>query len=138
MKTDNRSLGNSFEDDFSRLLFDRGFWVKKLPQTQQGQPADVLAVKKHKAYLIDCKVCSGDGFPLDRIEPNQTTAMELWHDCGNGDGWFALLYGDGEITMISFTTLKAHRDDPERKSKTLSFEEIVRDGISLEKWLEKK
>ena len=138
MKTDNRSLGNSFEDDFSRLLFDRGFWVKKLAQTQQGQPADVLAVKNHKAYLIDCKVCSGEGFPLDRVEPNQETAMDLWRDCGNGEAWFVLKFEDESMYLLTRSKIKSFRDDPDRKSRTLSHEEITANGVSLEEWLKKK
>lgn len=136
---DNRTLGNHFEQDFCEILFDNGFWTHNMAQNQSGQPADVIAVKNHKAYLIDCKVCSGKGFPLDRIEPNQDTAMDLWRDCGNGEGWFALrIEGHEDIMMIPHFNMKAYRNDPYRKSKTLSLEEIHESGVPLCKWLKKK
>lgn len=138
MNTDNRTLGNRFEEEFSRLLYDNGFWVKRLAQTQSGQPADVLAVKNHKAYLFDCKVCSDNGFQLDRIEPNQHTAMDFWRDCGNGEGWFALLIGDGLIYIVPHLCMKAFINDPYHKTKRLSFEQIAESGVTLEKWLKKK
>ena len=140
--TTNRVIGNNFEDDFANLLFEKGFWVKKLAQTQQGQPADILAVKNHKAYLIDCKVCSGDkGFPVSRIEPNQDTAMDLWRDCGNGEGWFAFkfeYFGREVIFLLTHLSVKALRDNPYRTNKYITYDEIMSDGVYLEQWLKKK
>ena len=91
----NKKLGNSFEAEFCEVLAGSGYWVHNLAQNQAGQPADVIAVKDGKAYLIDCKVCStAAGFKFSRIEDNQELSMQLWETCGNGTGWFALkLYG---------------------------------------------
>ena len=87
----NRAVGNGFETELCELLFGYGFWSHNLKQDSSGQPADVIAVKNKVAYLIDCKVCSTDkGFDLRRVEDNQELAMEMWEECGNGQGWFAL------------------------------------------------
>ncbi len=95
----NKKLGNDFEAAFCEILSQHGFWAHQFAQNQAGQPADVMAVKDGKAHLIDCKVCSGRGFPLSRIEDNQHAAMDMWSKCGNGDGWFALLFKE-KIYMI--------------------------------------
>ena len=89
----NKKLGNSFESEFCEILAEHGFWCHNLAQNSAGQPADVIAAKDGKSFLIDCKVCSaGNSFPLKRIEENQHLAMELWKSCGNGTGWFAIKF----------------------------------------------
>lgn len=64
----NKSLGNSFETELCNLLSVNGFWVHNFASKSEGQPADIIAVKDQKAYLIDCKVCTNNTFPLSRIE----------------------------------------------------------------------
>ena len=56
----NKKLGNSFESELCEILSMYGFWCHNLAQNSAGQPADVIAVRNGKAYLIDCKVCSTD------------------------------------------------------------------------------
>ena len=102
----NRKLGNNFENELCETLFNHGFWCHNLAQNQAGQPADVIAARNRVAYLIDCKVCSGKEFPLIRVEENQNSAMTLWKDCGNDEGWFAIQLGD-EIYMIPHATIRA-------------------------------
>lgn len=97
----NKKLGNDFESEFCGLLSTFGFWVHNMAQNAAGQPADVIAVKNGRAYLIDCKVCSHDVFDMNRIESNQEYSMALWKECGNGKGWFALKLSNGDIYMLS-------------------------------------
>lgn len=96
----NKKLGNKFETEFCETLFQEGFWTHNLAQNSAGQPADVIAVRNGKAYLIDCKVCINDTFQFSRIESNQHTAMTLWKQSGNGYGWFALQLSNKDIYMI--------------------------------------
>ena len=96
----NKKLGNDFETALCEALSQRGYWAHNLAQNQAGQPADVIAVKNSHAYLIDCKVCSSNGFPLSRVEENQDLAMQLWKYCGNGEGWFALKLGDEDRKSV--------------------------------------
>ncbi len=130
--TTNKSLGNSFEEDFSELMFNEGFWVHMLQQNRAGQPADVLAVKDHKAYLIDCKVCSDNRFPLSRIEDNQHLSMDLWRECGNGEAWFALKVEE-HIFMIPHLSMKAVGIT----QSSLSFKDITEYGTLFERWVKK-
>lgn len=126
----NRAIGNAFEQELCELLFGYGFWVKNLKQDSAGQPADVIAVRNKIAYLIDCKDCSANGFDLRRIEDNQITAMELWEECGNGQGWFALKIGE-EIYMLPYFTVMAMRNS----QSSMSFAEVYEVAKPLERWL---
>ena len=128
----NKKLGNSFEAQFCEMMFEQGFWVHNMAMNQAGQPADVIAVKNHKAWLIDCKVCSDMTFPLSRIEENQHLSMDLWKDSGNGEGWFALKIG-GKVFMIPHFTMKALSNG----KSTLNFNDVMEYGVEFGKWVKK-
>jgi Holliday junction resolvase len=129
----NKTMGNSFENEFAQILYDKGFWVHLLNQNNSGQPADVIAVKNKRAYLIDCKVCSNGKFALSRIEENQDLAMDSWAECGNGLGWFALKLNtdDDQIYMISHYVMNAYR----ARESSLSSKTIYELGTPLSKWV---
>ena len=129
----NKRLGNSFEAEFCEILFENGFWTHNLAQNASGQPADVIAARNGKTYLIDCKVCSNRGFALSRMEENQDLSMELWKDTGNGDGWFALKVEEEEIVMIPHFSIKALM----REKSILNLTDIREYGVKLERWLKK-
>ena len=129
----NKKIGNDFESDFCEILFENGFWTHNLAQNASGQPADVIAARNGKTYLIDCKVCSNQGFALSRIEENQDLSMELWKDTGNGDGWFALKVEE-EIVMIPHFSIKALM----REKSVLNLTDIREHGVKLERWIKEK
>lgn len=129
----NKKLGNDFEQELCEKLSGYGFWVHPLSMNKAGQPADIIAVKNKTAYLIDAKVCSSRGFALSRMEENQDLAMELWKECGNGQGWFALKVPTDEIYMIPHFTIQAYQHG----QAYLSFSEIHELGKPLGKWVEK-
>ena len=133
MVKSNRAVGNAFEQEFSELLYAYRFWVHRLTQDSAGQPADVIAVKNKIAYLIDCKDCSAKGFDLRRVEENQITAMQLWNECGNGQGWFAIKVPTGDIYMLPLFVVMAYRS----RQSSLSYTEIHELGKSFEEWLRK-
>ena len=131
--SNNKRLGNSFEAEFCEILFENGFWTHNLAQNASGQPADVIAARNGRTYLIDCKVCSNRGFALSRMEENQDLSMELWKDTGNGDGWFALKVEEEEIVMIPHLSVKSLM----RKKSVLNLTDIREYGVKLERWLKK-
>lgn len=126
----NKTIGSSFEQALCDTLSKYGFWCHLLNANRAGQPADIIAVKNGKAYLIDAKVCEKGTFPLSRMEENQRMAMELWRDLGNGEGWFALKLGE-EVYMFSYRLL----EECERFHKSLSDKHIVELGIPLAEWV---
>lgn len=123
----NKQLGSTFETKFCQELYKYGFWVHFISQNKSGQPADVIAVKNKKAYLIDCKVCSGKYFATKRIEFNQELSMNLWQKCGNGDGLFAIKT-DSQVYMLPFSKINL--------SKNISLAEIVQNSVSLDEWVD--
>ena len=129
----NKKIGNDFEQAFCEELADYGFWVHNFTQNKDGQPADVIAVRKGKAYLIDCKVCSdGEPFALSRIEENQELAMTLWESCGNGSGWFAIYFADnGHTYMVRLLDLLLLRS----KRSTVDERMIALLSSTLEWWV---
>lgn len=127
----NKKIGNDFESKFCEILFDNGFWAHNLAQNSEGQPADVIAARNGKTYLIDCKVCSNRGFELSRVEENQDLSMSLWESCGNGTGWFALLLPGDRIYMISHGIIKQVMTE----MTYLNEEFIHGNGIPLETWM---
>ena len=126
----NKKLGNSFETEFCEVLSEQGFWVHNLAQNSAGQPADVIAVKDGESFLIDCKVCSQGRFPFSRIEENQELSMDLWCDCGNGQGWFALKF-DTHIYMVGHHSIRACAV----KHSVMTRELADMYGYTLEEWL---
>lgn len=128
----NRKLGNTFETELCEILFRNGYWVHNLVQNQSGQPADVIAVRNTVAYLIDCKVCSGKGFPLSRVEENQDSSMSLWSNCGNGEGWFAIKL-DGMIYMVPHTAIRTRM----ATQSAMTAQDIHECGQSLNEWVTK-
>ena len=129
----NKKMGNDFENRFVEILSQEGYWCHLFAQNSAGQPADVIAVRNGKAYLIDCKVCINDKFPFSRIESNQHTAMTLWKSSGNGYGWFALQLSNKEVYMIAHDMMIALSLNQSYIAKDL----ITHYGLPLERWLEK-
>lgn len=129
----NKKLGNSFEIEFCEILFNEGFWVHKMTQNASGQPADVIAARNGKTYLIDCKVCSQKRFSLSRMEENQDLSMELWKACGNGEGWFAVLVQE-QIVMLPHFIIKALRN----RQQYINECEIREYGIPFGQWLQRQ
>ncbi len=128
----NKKLGNDFEATFCQMLSENGFWVHNLAQNAAGQPADVIAVKNGKPYLIDCKVCSNGKFDQRRIEENQNLAMAMWVLCGNGQGWFALKLYQG-IFMARYDSLLRFR----KLKMVMNTEDIMHNGIPFDEWIER-
>ena len=127
----NRKIGNGFEKDLCLSLAGYGFWTHRLTQNSQGQPFDVIAARNGVAYPIDCKDCSQNIFKTERIEENQFSAMTLWKDTGNGEGWFAIRLITGEVRFISFSTLL----ELSVLRTVLTANDIRRYGILLGEWV---
>lgn len=104
--TVNRTIGGQFETELCELLAEHGWWAHNMAQNQVGQPADIIAVKKNTAVLIDCKVCKNNIFQFSRIEANQDAAMTMWEKRVNHFCYFALKLDDGTILMASYDELK--------------------------------
>ena len=128
----NRKIGDDFEVEFASILAANGFWVHRLKQNSAGQPFDIIAVRNGYADAIDCKVCEKDVFDLSRIEENQLNAMELWADCGNSCGWFALKFSDESIIMLPSNIAEMHQNIVGHRMNKVTAEA---QGIDLHDWI---
>ena len=127
----NKKLGNDFEQELCEILADAGYWVHNFANRKNGQPADIIAVKNGKAYLIDAKECTREIFPLKRMEYNQELSMGLWIECGNTTPYFALK-ARNEIYMVSYEFIK---ELAEQGKKQLNLEDMNKYGTRLATWL---
>ena len=127
----NKKLGNDFEHELCEILADAGYWVHNFASRKNGQPADIIAVKSGKAYLIDAKECTWEIFPIRRIEYNQELSMGLWIECGNTTPYFALK-ARNEIYMVSYEFIK---ELAKQGKKQLNLEDMNKYGVRLATWL---
>ena len=133
-KTDNRTNGNRFEQEFANILAANKFWVHVMQQNKSGQPADIIAIKGRYHTLIDCKVISTDqGFQFDRVEENQKYAMRLFQKRCGELCYFALKLPSGAIRLINLERIETLRN---RGRKRLTEKDMEEQTWSLEKWLE--
>lgn len=95
----NKSSGTAFEREIAELLHEHGMWVHMIAQTQEGQPADLIAAKNTIAWLIDCKVCDSGYFTTARVEDNQFYSMDCWYTSGNLSPIFILKYSEGIFVL---------------------------------------
>lgn len=131
MTNDNRRVGTGFEKQLCMSLSGYGFWAHNLAQNSQGQPFDIIAARNGKSYPIDCKDCAKDIFKMERIEENQSSAMFLWRETGNGEGWFALRMTNGAVYFLSFSKLESLS----LLKTVLSASEIRQFGVPLREWV---
>ena len=79
--------GREFEKWIENKLNVCGYWVHRMAESNTGsQPFDIIALKGHGVYALDCKVISTKRpyFPFSRIEENQKRAFEKLYDCYRG------------------------------------------------------
>lgn len=131
-KMSNKSEGNKFEQELCEILSKEGFWCHNFANRAEGQPADVIAVRRDYAVLIDCKDCKGDSFRLSRIEDNQWTAMQMWEIRTDYDAWFAIKI-HGSIYMIPFKYLITIRE--ELGYKSIDVDDLNIWGSEVSKWV---
>ena len=129
----NKTAGSRFEKEFAGILADHWFWVHLFQDNKNGQPCDVIAAKNGRAYLIDCKDCQSEIFPLSRIEENQINAMILFSMMGNAPGMFAIRFPDRKIYLLQYTELQELQ---EAGFKRINETVCRTQGIPLEQWLE--
>ena len=131
MKVINKKLGNDFEQELCQILAGAGYWTHNFANRKTGQPADIIAVKNGKAYLIDAKECTREIFSLKRMEYNQELSMGLWIECGNTTPYFALK-ARNEVYMVDYTTVM---ELIRKGKKQLNLEDMNKYGVRLATWL---
>lgn len=130
----NKLLGNQFEIKLANTLSDHDFWVFRTPNKYYGQPTDIIAIKKNKGFLIECKVCTNDYLDVRRIAFNQFASIQRFEDCGNQLAFFAIEI-KGATYMIDYKYLKSSIEKLSTR-KRIPTSEIIDNAFKLERWLE--
>jgi len=122
----NKKIGTAFENKMCEILANKGFWVHFITPDRTGaQPFDIIAVKKGRAYAIDCKTCENHIFSISRLEVNQMLAFEKWIDCGNYRPLIAVEH-NGEVSMIAYSALLRDRKiDLEGLTAIMQYDDIL-------------
>ena len=103
-----KKVGDNTEQNCLDLLQSKGYWCHLFSYNKNGQPCDIVAIKKNEAYLIDVKHCDGDRFAFSRIEPNQRNCFEYNLTLGNGNLGFMIYYEKyGKFNYVSYTYIKS-------------------------------
>lgn len=105
----NKSKGNIFEEDVAKKLSKLGHWCTLLQGAKgtNAQPADIIACKDNKVWLIDCKtlVNTSGNFTLERAEQNQILAYKRFKKCGNENYFYAILWENDVYLVPMFDIL---------------------------------
>lgn len=102
--------GREFEKWIENKLNERGYWVHRMAESNTGsQPFDIIALKGHGVFALDCKVISTKRpyFPFRRIEENQKRAFEKLYDCYRGMllcGF--LIYFEDDVYLLDYEIAK--------------------------------
>lgn len=103
-----KRIGDTTEQKCLDLLQAKGYWCHLFAYNKNGQPCDIVAIKKNQAWLIDVKHCDGDRFAFSRIEPNQRNCFEYNLSLGNSNLGFMVYYEKyGKFNWISYTFIKS-------------------------------
>ena len=93
----NKKKGSNFENEFARILFENGFWVRL--DKGYAQTCDIIAGKDNHIYLFECKTCTKDYFSINRVESNQETSRAFFKHCGNNNAYFVFKLDTGDIYL---------------------------------------
>lgn len=125
----NKKKGNKFEEEFSNMLSENGFWAHVVaPNPRDGsQPFDVMAGKNERIYTFDCKTVDGNTFPLSRIEENQEKAFQKLYQCGCYKNYFVFRTKDATYIREASTLVSLKRSGYKSISvaDTMLFDEWV-------------
>lgn len=93
---DNKIKGNKFEEDVAYKISKQGFWATVISGAKYtgAQPADIIASKNNKFFIIDCKTLENKTgrFTIDRAESNQIRAYKKLYSVGSYNYFYYILW----------------------------------------------
>ena len=102
--------GREFEKWVENKLSYCGYWVHRMAESNTGsQPFDIIALKRHSVFALDCKVISTKRpyFPFSRIEENQKRAFEKLIKCyKNNLTTGFIIYFEGDVYLLYYAIAK--------------------------------
>ena len=116
--------GREFERWVENKLNECGYWVHRMAESNTGsQPFDIIALKRHSVFALDCKVISTKRpyFPFSRVEENQKLAFEKLIKCyKNNLTTGFMIYYEGDIYFLNYHLFKVLSDVDKKKGYKLT------------------
>ena len=116
--------GREFERWVENKLSDCGYWVHRMAESNTGsQPFDIIALKRHSVFALDCKVISTKRpyFPFSRVEENQKLAFDKLIKCyKNNLTTGFMIYYEGDIYFLNYHLFKVLSDVDKKKGYKLT------------------
>ena len=116
--------GREFERWVENKLSDCGYWVHRMAESNTGsQPFDIIALKRHSVFALDCKVISTKRpyFPFSRIEENQILAFDKLIKCYKNNLTVGfMIYYEGDIYFLNYHLFKVLSNVDKKKGYKLT------------------
>ena len=116
--------GREFERWVENKLNECGYWVHRMAESNTGsQPFDIIALKRHSVFALDCKVISTKRpyFPFSRVEENQKLAFEKLIKCyKNNLTTGFMIYYEGDIYFLNYRLFKVLSNVDKKKGYKLT------------------
>ena len=117
--------GREFERWMENKLSRCGYWVHRMAESNTGsQPFDIIALKGHSVFALDCKVISTKRpyFPFSRVEENQKLAFDKLIKCYKSNTLTTgfMIYYEGDIYFLNYRLFKVLSDVDKEKGYKLT------------------
>lgn len=119
--------GKKLEKLVCEIAYKNGYFSHNIKNGINGQPFDIVLVKKDKVFLIDTKnVIKGKTFYFKRIENNQWLSMKLLNDKEFYNVGFVINFEEYKSLKVLF-----FKDIIEENKKILLEDELLKDFESI-------
>ena len=131
-------IGREYEKILAKYLNKKfGFWVYQIPPKTNGQPCDIIALKKKVSFLMDAKHVeeSKVSFTFDRIEPNQITALAYAHNFAQIENVGFAIYFERDKTWYwlpydTFLYLHNLKEKSVNKGLLVKLEDVINENLN--------
>lgn len=122
-----QEVGKKLEKIVCEIAYKKGYFSHNIKNGINGQPFDIVLVKKDKVFLIDTKnVIKGKTFYFKRIENNQWLSMKLLNDKEFYNVGFVINFEEYKSLKVLF-----FKDIIEENKKILLEDELLKDFESI-------
>lgn len=90
----------------------RGYWVYRLPNTQAGQPFDVIVAKGDETWFFDVKHVKGKDYIVhSRFEVNQLNTFRMMQNRNiNKTGFVIKFFGEEGYYLLFYKNIDLSQD----------------------------
>lgn len=127
LNTKQNELGRKTEDMIAQFFKSKKYWAFVIPKKREGQPCDIIAIRKDDVWIIDAKHLEENkaSFSFSRIEPNQITSMKYMHIFANIEAHIGFIISwDREPNRLFYFDYDNFTDLSQKGLKSIKIEEL--------------